>query len=255
MNLPDPHLPRRHGRGFPFLAGLLLCLACVAGQALHANEPAPNPPLVGSAPNPSAWVITVKQKKTLQPPSDPKAAALFQKMALALPRTLRVEVEKAGVDRCEVSFLENNLTDSLFIHDGWVVYQPLNWPRTQALAVPINHRLSPIKGGIKSDFTDLDWVRADVYVGRRSYGGQDCYYYEDKKHAPLSGGSSLLAVPPGVHAWIEVNTRLPLAVEDEAVLKTYAYRSSNVNVTLPDVFAAAYKRARAAQEKDNTTKE
>ena len=221
----------------------MLCTASLSLSSLFAVEPLPDPPLVGTAPDPSAWVINVQQKKPLQPPSDQKAAAIYQRVLQAFPRLLRVEVAKSGPNRREVTFWENKKTSSLFVHNGWVIFQPADWPADHAMAVPVNSRMSPIKGGIKSDFSDVDWIRPEAYIGKQSYSGQECYYYEDKKHAALSGGDTTVARPSGVRAWIEVKSHLPIAVEDDSVLKTFTYRQSNINVELTGVFATAYENS------------
>ena len=139
--------------------------------------------------------------------------------------------------------LQDRKKGSVWIHEGWVVFQPSHWPADKAMAVPVNHRLSPVKGGIKSDFADLDWIRPEVFVRTVMYGGQQCYYYEDKKAHPLTGGDTLTTPVNGVKAWIEVKSRLPIAVEDAAVLKKYTYRQSGVNIQLAGVFATAYHNA------------
>jgi hypothetical protein len=194
------------------------------------------------APDPCAWVITVKQKKPRQPPANPADAAAYARVAQSHSRIVRVEVEKAGKDRHEVTFWENKTTTSLYVHDGWVIFQPLHWPPDQALASRVDGPLSPVKGA-RGDFSDLDWIRSEAFAGRQPYSGQDCYFYEDKTHPALAESDPLVDHSPGVRAWIEVRSRLPIAIEDDSVLETFTYRQSNVNVELTGIFAATYERA------------
>jgi len=229
---------------FRFPALLTACLL----QLRLCAEPPPAPPYVAAAPDPGGWVIDVLQKKPRPaPPSDPKWLNAYKRALDIYPRIVRITSEKADGDRYEETLYENGKKGVMYIYKGWVVYRPVAWPEDKALALPVNSRYSPVKGGLGPDFADLDWIRPEVFVGTVMYEGRRCYQYEDKEGQPISGGDALdTAKTKGVRAWIDAKTLLPLAVEDDAVLKRYTYNQKAVSIQLSGVFAAAYESALAA---------
>ena len=244
--LTGPPGSRRRRGYFPFAALLATCLFHLRLGA----EPPPDPPLVAAAPDGCAWTIDVQQKKPRpSPPTDPKWVYAYKRALEIYPRILRVTDVKSGKDRLEETSYENGKTGTLYIYNGYVVYQPMNWPADKALAMPVNYRDSPVKGGLGSDFPDVGWIRPEVFAGTVMYEGQRCHYYEDKNASPVSGGDHLNpAKTKGVRAWIDARTRLPIAVEDEAVFKKYTYSQSAVTIQLEGVFAKAYQDAIAGKK-------
>ena len=234
---------RRAMRRLTVFATLAIAMA-FTGRSSVAGGPPPDPPLVATPPDPCAWTIEVEQKKPRQlPPDDPRQAAAYKRALQAYPRMLRVRVEKAGSNRHQETLWDNGKKETLWIYKGWVVFQPASFPADQAIALPATDRNSPVKDGTDSDFPDFSWIRPEAFVKTVAYHGQPCHYYEDKEAPPLKGGDTLTTPVNGVKAWIEVKSRLPIAVEDAAVLKKYTYRQSGVNIQLAGVFATAYHNA------------
>ena len=228
--------------------------ACVAVAMIFAPgfrlaaEPPPAPPYVAAAPDPGGWVIDVQQKKPLPtPPSDPKWLDAYKRALDIYPRIVSVTSEKADGNRYEETLYENGKKRVMYIYKGWVVYRPQDWPEDKALALPINHRDSPVKGGLGPDFADLSWIRPEVFVKTVTYHGQRCHYYEDNEAAPLAGGGNLNPAATnakGVKAWIDASTHLPVAVEDDAMLKIFHFlKGAPVSIELKGIFATAYDKA------------
>ncbi|MGB8352339.1 MAG: hypothetical protein WCD79_00470 [Chthoniobacteraceae bacterium] len=228
--------------------------ACVAVAMIFAPgfrlcaEPPPDPPLVAPAPDGSTWTIDVKQKKPLPPPpSDPKWVEAYKRALEINPRILRVTNEKSGKDRLKETSYENGKTATMYIYKGYAVYRSVDWPSDKALALPAGYRDSPVKGGGDTDFSDLSWIRPEVFVKTVTYHGQRCHYYQDNEAAPLAGGGNLdpaATNAKGVKAWIDASTRLPVAVEDNAMLKKFHFlKGAPVSIELKGIFATAYNQA------------
>lgn len=225
-----------------------MCLALLAiglqRFGLHA-EPPPGPPLVATAPDPIAWTIDVRQKKPRQAaPADPKQARIYKRLVDIYPLLVRETVEKSGKDWHREKVFDNQTKENIWVRNGIVVYQYHYFPPERVIAVSVSDHISPVKGGFGPDFPELYWIRAEAFVKSEMYGGHLCYYYEDKNARPLQGGDALAAVPQkGNRAWIDAKTRLPIAMEDDTMLKTYTYHQSAVNIQLTGVFATAYQKA------------
>ena len=209
-------------------------------------EPPPEPPLIAALPLVCAWTIDVQQKRPRQPPpADPKAAAVYKRMLDASPRMIRVSTERAGENAHKETFWEDGKTDSLWIYNGWVILKPVNYPVNQVTAMPMHSRLSPVKDGLGADFPDLVWLTSETFVKTEPYHGQSCHYYEDKNASALQGGDALNPnIPKGVRAWIDAKTRLPVAVEDDAVIKKFHFIKNPPEKLEPTgAFAVAYDEA------------
>ena len=246
---------RRAMRRLTVFATLAIAMA-FTGRSSVAGGPPPDPPLVATPPDPCAWTIEVEQKKPRQlPPDDPRQAAAYKRALQAYPRMLRVRVEKAGSNRHQETLWDNGKKETLWIYKGWVVFQPASFPADQAIALPATDRNSPVKDGTDSDFPDFSWIRPEAFVKTVAYHGQPCHYYEDKEAPPLKGGDTLTPTPvKKIQAWIDVKTRLPVAVEDDAVLKTFHFlKEAPTSMELTGVFATAYDNAVAAAKREGAS--
>ena len=85
------------------------------------------------------------------------------------------------------------------------------------------------------------------------YLGHSCHYYEDKKAQPLGGGDTLTdPAGKGNRAWIDAKTRLPIAVEDDNLLKLYSYRAGPATIQPTGIFAEALARAQTLFNQRNS---
>ena len=221
----------------------------LAPSNVVAGVPAPAPPLVAVLPDSCAWTIDVVQKLSRpSPPDDPRQAAAYKRVSAASPRMVRISMEKTGEDLHKETLWENGKTDNLWIYHGWVIFQPIDFATDQATALPVNSRMSPVRGETRVDFPDLSWLVPKAFVKTVTYHGQRCDYYEDKEAPPLVGGDILNPVVfKGARAWIDVNTRLPVAVENDAVLKKYHFpKEAPDRIRLTGIFATTYNNATKA---------
>lgn len=233
--------------GSTCILGLRISMAlmgiCLQQQGNAHSESPPDPPLVATAPAPVAWTIEVHQKKPRRmKPDNPKKTDAYKRLLDIYPLLEREKVEKVGNDWHREKFYNNHTSDSVWVIKGVVIFHYHHFPPDRVLAMPAGDHNSPVKGGFGLDFPDLDWMHAETFVKTVTYQGQRCYYYETRNASPLEGGDALN--PPEtnrVRAWINVKTRLPVAVEDAAVLKKYSFaKEAPDSIQLSGIFATAY---------------
>jgi len=250
MNKNNPWFRFRPRPGRCFVTGLVFFLGfCLPHFALFAKpttDPTPDPPLIAVAPDPGAWSIEVKQKKTRPAPSsDPKQAATYKRLKDIYPLLVREVVEKVGKEWHREKFFDNNTMENVWVYKGFVIFQYHHFQPNVVTVLPIHDPLSPVKEDFSPNFSELSWIRPEVFVKTVTYQGQRCHYYEDKEASQLKEGDALNPVDSkGVSAWINVKTRLPVAVEDAAVIKKYTYtKKIPESIQLSGVYSAAYENA------------
>ena len=208
-----------------FFTGLVLLISCVPQYNSHAETP-PDPPLIADAPNPGAWTIEVQNKKPRKAlPNDPAKAYIAKRIRDVYPLLVRETIERSGKDSHREKFYDNQKMDNIWVSKGMVVFQLKHFPVNKAIAVPVNNRISPVKSGSGPDFPELAWIDQKFFVGTVTYKGHRCYFYRNSNAKALEGADELAEVPESgeISAWIDADTRLPIAVEDANLLKTYTY--------------------------------
>ncbi len=96
----------------------------------------------------------------------------------------------------------------------------------------------------REDFPELAWVSSANFQRIEARDGKECRVHEDDVIWQED-------VPTRVHAWIDAETRLPVALEDHSTVRTYSiYRStSSTPLALPPAFAAKIERYLASAAK------
>lgn len=230
---------------FPKTA-LFVCLAILMARMCFAAAPTPpDPPLVGTPPDQYEWTIDVQQKQPrIPPPTDPKWLNSYKRALEIFPRLLRVKTEKSGKDLFEETLYEGGKIGVIYLYKDCVIFRRFDWPVDKALAFRADSSTSPARGGLGREFPDVAWIRPEVFLGTVIHDGVRCHHYLDKNAPPLVGGDHLSQTKAnGVEAWIDEKSRLPVAVEDAAVVKKYSYRPFNGKVQPTGIFATAYEES------------
>jgi hypothetical protein len=200
---------------------------------LLAVEAPPSPPLLAPAPNPGNWTINVKQKKPLPPPSkDPKLAKLESLRPGKAARMVQQTVEQAGKDWHWETTWEDGKKDTYWLYRGVIVlYQPRYFQANKLIMDRAGSPSAPAKPD-QTDFPDVAWIAPKYFTGTVSYEGRKCHCYAREE---TNGRGKEVA-------WIDAETRLPVAVETEATLKTYTFNKASETITPQGIFAERYLR-------------
>jgi hypothetical protein len=230
-----------------------LCLAgLLANSTLFADDAAlpspPTEPLVSRAPAFSTWTVvyTPEQGSAGAPATadSSKNGHRFLKQAVYV---------KASDDIQETDFWSDGLKTQLWFFQGAFFFEQPGNPYVYIIGAaqlknrPFQHDYT------KSDFADVDWISQDNFKAVTSYQGRPCYLFQkNSTQAPVVGGAKSDApMPvlenPSASAWIDGKTGLPLAVDEDKVLKVFSFQETpKQQLELPPRFAAAFQRYQTA---------
>lgn len=231
----------------------LLAAAFVQPSSATAGELAPEPPFVAKLPNSAAWSIEVQHKKPRGAlPTDPGLAATTTRLRDIYPLSVRETVEKVGNDWHREKLYDNQRKDTQWVSNGMIAFQFQNFRPDKVTVVPEKDTLSPAKTGFGPDFPELAWIAANYYEGTVTYAGQSCYLYRNPKAQAMAGGDELLPTsePNEMTAWISVQTRLPVAVEDANLIRKYTFRPGPASIQPTGIFAEALAKAQKSAKTD-----
>jgi hypothetical protein len=139
-------------------------------------------------------------------------------MRKANPRLISVQVTKAGGKKKEVyHYADDSETIICVVGDIFLI------DSRPAHAVGLGSTDDPGAKKYGDDFYDLDWVNKAEYNGHQDYQGISCCTYYQKG---AEGTDEMTA-------YIDVKTRLPVAVQNSQATLSYTFRSSTDAVELP----------------------
>lgn len=180
---------------------------------VRAAEDAPRPPFVNTAP--SQWEVHFTY------PTEAGGEARFLK---------KVSVTKTGDKKREVFDWSDGVQSETWHVAGYVLYQQPHFEAGDVAVLEAEKHLD------QGDFRDLSWIGKASFRGEEKRGGRQCHFYEGE---PVAGGlGNPHAVPPQVfRAWIDAETRLPVAVERAGVVEEYFFKPGGAaGLTVPPLF-------------------
>jgi hypothetical protein len=214
-------------------------------QSNPSEIPPPSPPFVQFPQPDMAFTITVTAPdgqpiKLIKPlaSSDPSAPKdLRREMQL-----VRIDAVQVGNLRCDIStYNENTQTQTWFVghygllqspQGGWInVVDPVRYP-VQAQFMP------------RRDASDYFlWLSSSNYVKVVSYQGKPCYQFKvAAPGAKPTDENNILDVGEKI-AWVDVKTKLPIAIQFQGQLFTYTFRDSpSAPLVPPQQFQALIDR-------------
>lgn len=222
---------------------LVSCLVIGGGAALHAQTPTPAPsptcpppPLLKPIPVPCQW--TIVRKTAAGNPAEKKDPAKPE-------FTSTVVGQKAG----DILHLVQSQANGNKME---------TWRKGVAQVVTNTGWKEPavtLAAGAEQNFQELSWVSpANFQDIRKVPGHGDCMYFKDKilpaGIANLSAadiayakqdGTDIEAMRISATAWIEVESRLPVAIQvgDEVVTYKFEPLSTDQPLTLPEAIQTA----------------
>jgi len=241
------------------LALLSLASPFAQGQstAPDSTTDKPTAPYVARAPEFFTWAIDITQKKEAAPVPTPIPVEGGKSLAPPPPaKILKTSVvTKTGqIIRDVRTFTDGSKTQNWWI-DGRIFRQN---PETGVvnITVPGIDRSAPQFN--VSDFEFLSWIDLPNFSNSEKRRGVDCFVYEWKGRMPAAADfekitdyrakiefyHKFLGKPTTpTRAWIDKNTRLPVAAEDENATYTYRYLDAPTEVlSLPPDFQKLWDR-------------
>jgi hypothetical protein len=219
-----------------FIAGTLLAVALCACPlfAEHpSTTPAPKPtppsgPLVQkNAPTPSFWTVVIKTAPSSPVPKKQKENSSNAESADQLSSTNSTAVHVADGIIDQKTYLKQRDYMKVTLGGGpnavslWEVKgkKALEWPGGR-FALFSTLGPNPFQIDLShGDFSDLNWINRDSYVGEGEYHGIKCLIYKGNaqlfdKYADQAGPDSSIK-KSAVYAYVEIQTRLPVAMISE----------------------------------------
>lgn len=244
----------RRGLAWAYIVLLMLAFSgSLLAEKAPAEIPPPSPPFVAAPPDPSKWNIVVTR-------------AAGDSSAAPVPEARTTATHSNGVEYFAVSsggkdqefWYFNNLSFTPASNDPSQIV-----PMAAAGAGPMpDGSLGPLTTG--PGFPGFWWLGLNSYKDVVKYNGRACYHFllvpppepaktEVKKASPTTkviggtvftseeeGPSTTRAKPLEAEAWIDVETKLPVAIRAGGLLHTYTFLAPPTSMlTLPPAMIAA----------------
>ncbi len=171
-----------------------------------------------------AWSVTFQNDPAAAPP--PGAPAAPRKF-------VRIDIVRQGDIRRDVAVLSDGGTDEMW----WIETKPA-WALVDhggGVAV-----MSAVAfGDVRFDAPSFAWVGAKTYVGKKSFDGVTCQYYQE---AEQDGRGTYT-----LRAWIDPATRLPVALDNgsSTVEFTFQKDAESPPLEMPEKFRQKYQAIQA----------
>jgi hypothetical protein len=232
-----------------------LFIFCLPGLSLHAQQeeiPPPSPPFLSRLPDHAAWRITYTSKQAPTPtPPVGAANATNAVPAAPQPRVLK-EVDGVKMDqtRQEIYQWSDKQTTEHWSYGGSYLLTQLDNPGVYIFKPSLTNPgiTATIPDYSVSDFPEFSWVSLENYKSIVIYQQHKCYFFQAQKQSvaptPFPLPASVKSLPvPVKQAWIDVKTKLPVALNDGTVLGVYAIREiPQRDMELPPKFAEEYAK-------------
>jgi hypothetical protein len=239
-----------------FFRAQLFFLSCFLGsttalfsQTLPLKEqekiPPPVSPYIEILPLPRAWVMTAVPKRTASP-------------SIPLPNNLgltpdnhfvkQVRVVQSKDLRQEIKTYTDDSTAESWICSGHLLFEEVNDKKV---------RLLPNFPVPATFFPELAWVDISNYQGIEKRDKKLCYVFSNKASASEAVPSNEPTIKPGTQAmqnlksltpkiilkaWIEIQTKFPVTLEDPTQIITYTTLPTPDPIKLPDRFSEVLKK-------------
>lgn len=220
---------------------ILVSALAFSSARSEAPLPPPKPPLLARLPAYASWV-----EKIATPSEEPQAENM-DGGSTPTKRTLKeVKVIKGPRNRQITKKWSDGLTTEIWVC-GDIVLQEEPGLKSIYISTAASRSASPMSFGANhsnADFPDLEWISPSNYVGTKPYQGKVCYVFQTKDtSAELKKSEALAASLPRAEssanssesqspaptlqisktAWIDPETRLPVALNDGIYLRTYTF--------------------------------
>ena len=236
------------------VAWLACCVAVGLGdlRAQTGTAPPPTAPFVEELPKNSAWKIIVTPKeKARDTPAPAGGAPKGTKPPPVLPVLKEERRVRFEDNMCIVRTWNDNSITQEWRFDGYVLYMQPGLPtvyvfsKSQAMAA-----VYPVMSN--STFPELSWLTAANYNKVEPYKQRPAYVFQEESE----GSQFLPNVPEALRpkakpgssssvkrAWIDRDTKLPLAYDNGTETRTYEYaQPPTTPLVLPANFAAALEK-------------
>jgi hypothetical protein len=232
------------------LTKIIILLSLSAGLAVAQEPdapPPPKPPFLAVLPKESAWQISYTQVEAA--PATPSASPPTGSSPPVSPppSMLSDMIIKNNGLRKEAIIWSNNTRTEKWIVDTSIFTQPKPGAPFSAS--------SAIWAGITAigenypDFPDLVWVGLSNFKSVETKNGQKCFvYYWSESGQGIRPLDSPLPLEPTT-VWVNIDTKLPVAVENQHEKAVYTYNLPLVSLTLPAECQEMVKQTKIVQKR------
>lgn len=201
---------------------VFICLGVLSSRlSVHAqdaaNYPPPKPPLVAAVPENAEWTITVEYPKEAKlAPDAPKHHDW---------RPVEVRTTKVGKTKRDLITTRDGVKQ-----ENWYVDAMIFWTNGQGEVSVTDLRAAegsdPMEDSpsVPTGFPGVGWLKLDNYVDVVMFEKRPCYHY----------------VRDEAEAWIDAETKLPVAYRRGKILYRFSFNPSPVG---PLVMPPAYQTA------------
>lgn len=251
-------------------ARFLTCILLIGWgsiDVLAAQEAkAPTAPFVRNAPVNASWVIDYEKAES---PNSKGVSGADAPSVLGAQLKSTV-VTKFGPERREVDEWTDGSKVEKWFYRGFHVFEQEG---LQDEVIVVNSATDSFlrmsyPDYSKNDFPTLDWLSAETYIGEKPFKGRSAYVFEKAAQAPsgpviakvkaATGSAPDSSVPPSatpkLRVWIDVESRLPVLIENSDRRQIFTFRDSSQSVASPPArFLKAlqeYQDSRTVQKKN-----
>lgn len=193
-----------------------VCFLLLAPCPLLAQETAPQPPLIATAPEVSRWTIATEAATSASAPKGPV-----------------VTICKAGKYRLEITVTPQGTRSESFVVNG------LSFQKRPGFAAGDIY----VENATVGDFPEFAWVKVENFVAAKSEGGRKYHVYAWTPASLVMDptGSSRQVAPARsgaqggktIEAWIDAETRLPARLVHPSFRKVFTFAKSSPSDALP----------------------
>lgn len=216
-------------------AAALLSISSASAQSPAGQVEPPSPPYLATVKAPASWTIRPATPATVNPEA---------------PAVKETRVAKAQNLKQELTIWNNGTEGESWYVDSFVIYRQPHFVKDDVAIMEL-HPDSATNFFSNADFATLSWIGKDTFQRIENLKGRPCYYYEMKPPAQQANSSGITAHPLSAasKAWIDVKSRLPMAVEEGGVLREYTYNMGTpTTLTVPSLFSARLEKLHARRK-------
>lgn len=207
-------------RCFLALALYIICSVMAIAQMPSPTQP-PRQPFVTNAPICGQWTISFTSIGTTAsqaPNKSIKNSPLEWKLK-------EIKVVKVYKDRYEIDSWSDGQTSEKWFHEDRMIFTRPGSPEIYILERNhLNGAMAQVFPDYRaSDFPELGWLNLSVYVGVQTLQNRACYVFQSKKVDSLPPRNPEDAM--NTEAWIDMNTKLPLAISDGMNQQIFAFQN------------------------------
>jgi hypothetical protein len=219
-----------------FLAAATLSISPALAQIPTGRVEPPSSPYLATVKAPASWTIRPATPAAVNPDA---------------PAVKEIRVAKAQNLKQELTIWNNGTESESWYVDNFVIYRQPHFVKDDVAIMELQPDSATNFFSI-SDFATLGWIGQDTFRRIENLKGKPCYYYE--MAPPAEQTADAIAAPAHLRsaaskAWVDVKSKLPVAVEEGGILQEYSYTLGAPTIlTVPSLFSVRLEKLHARRK-------